>query len=63
MRFRLVRLTADAAFFDGLTYRREGADGIRIQFAVRQRDGSHREEEFRYTRAVSAAQCGCGVLR
>lgn len=49
-RFRLLRLTPDAAYFDGLTFRRIGADSVVVHVAIGQRDGTAREEDFRYTR-------------
>ncbi len=48
--FPLVKLADDAAFFDGLTLRRVGDDGIAAYLALH-RDGQWREEELVYWRA------------
>jgi hypothetical protein len=48
--FRLARVTPDAMYFDGLTFRREGRDKMTIFLALRDRSGALREETFRYTR-------------
>ena len=47
--FPLVRLTHDAVYFDGLTFRRVGQDGLVAYVALRQ-DGQVREEEIVYWR-------------
>jgi hypothetical protein len=47
--FRLARLTADAVYFDGLTFQREGPDRMTIYLAMRAQ-GVLREEVFRMTR-------------
>ena len=47
--FRLVRVTPDAIYFDGLTFRREGPDKMTIFLALRDANGV-REEIFRYAR-------------
>ena len=49
-RFRLLKLTPTAAYFEGMTFRQFGPDTVRVQLAIEQRDGTAREEEFRYTR-------------
>jgi hypothetical protein len=48
--FRLARVTPEAIYFDGLTFRREGKDKMTIFLALRERNGTLREEVFRYTR-------------
>lgn len=52
--FPLVRLTPTEAFFDGMTIRRLDADHLQIQLAIHMRDGTVREEEFRYERVRPA---------
>lgn len=49
--FPLLRVTPDAAFFDGLTVRHPAPDRLDIYVVVRGREGTLREETFRYTRA------------
>jgi hypothetical protein len=49
-RFRLLKLTPTEAYFEGMTFRRLGPDRVHVQLAIRQSDGSAREEDFRYTR-------------
>jgi hypothetical protein len=45
--FRLVKITPDAVWLDGMTFMREGPDRTRIFLAIRNRsDNSVREEEF-----------------
>jgi hypothetical protein len=45
--FRLLKLTPTEAFFEGITFRLEGSDRLRIFLAIRNRaDGTVREEEF-----------------
>jgi hypothetical protein len=45
--FRLLKLTPTEAFFEGITFRLEGPDRLRIFVAIRNRaDGTVREEEF-----------------
>ena len=48
--FRLARVTPDAIYFDGLTFRREGRDKMTIFLALRDQSGTLREETFHYTR-------------
>ena len=50
LRFRLVKLTPTEAWFEGLTFRRLDADTLQVQLAIGMRDGTAREEEFRYAR-------------
>lgn len=49
-RFRLLKLTPTEAYFEGMTFRRLGPDSVHVQVAIEQRDGTAREEDFRYTR-------------
>lgn len=49
--FRLARVTADAVYFDGLTFQREGPDRMTIYLAMRTQ-GVLREEVFRMTRGA-----------
>ena len=51
IRFSLVAVERDAWFFDGLTIRRDGPDGMIGAVRVDNRDGSSREVVFRYRRA------------
>lgn len=44
--FRHVRTDGTAVDFEGLTFRREGEDGMTILLKLRSRDGSVREESF-----------------
>ena len=48
--FPLVALSDDAAWFEGLTFRRAGPDEIQVHLALHGKDGTAREETFRYTR-------------
>lgn len=48
--FRLAKVTPDAVYFDGLTFRREGRDAMTLFLALRDRSGVMKEEVFRYTR-------------
>ena len=49
--FRLLKATATEAYFDGLTFRRDGPDRTHIYLAIRNRaDGSVREETFVHSR-------------
>ena len=49
--FRLLRATPDTMYFDGLTFKRAGADKLEIFLAIRNRnDGSIREEAFQMSR-------------
>ena len=50
MTFRLVRASAEAVWFEGLTFRKE-ADGSLMGFiALHEEDGSVREEVLQYRR-------------
>jgi len=42
--FPLVKLTADAAYFDGLTYRRDGPDRLKVYVAIKEGEELHEEE-------------------
>ena len=42
--FPLVKLTADAAYFDGLTYRRDGPDRLKVHVAIKKGEELHEEE-------------------
>jgi hypothetical protein len=47
VRFRLVKITPESVWFDGLTFHRIDENSVRIFLAIRNRtDGSVREEEF-----------------
>ncbi len=48
--FPLVKLTEDAAFFSGLTYRRAGPDELEVHVAI-ERDGKQHEERLALRRA------------
>lgn len=48
--FPLVKVADDAFHFDGLSFRPEGNDGVRIHLAMRGEDGTVREETFAYSR-------------
>jgi len=50
-RFPLVAIEDGALYFDGLTVRRDGADGLLAAVLVREDDGSLEEYVFRYRRA------------
>lgn len=52
-RFGLVRVGADTVWFDGVTYHRDGPDGLRAWVRIRHGDGSVSDEEFRYRRRGS----------
>jgi len=47
--FPLVKLTTNAAYFDGMTYRRDGPDRIKVYVAV-ENDGVVQEEELTFHR-------------
>jgi hypothetical protein len=44
--FRLLEMSPEAAYFNGLTFRRQGADGLEIFLALRDSAGTVREERF-----------------
>ncbi|MFN2385191.1 MAG: DUF6265 family protein [Thermoanaerobaculia bacterium] len=46
--FPLVKRTESEAYFDGITYRKEGPDGMRFFVAVRQKNGEIQELEGRH---------------
>ena len=49
--FPLVTKESGAVYFDGMTFKREGPDAVTIFLAIHsKKDGSVREEAFRYTR-------------
>jgi len=50
MRFPLVRVDETGAHFSGLSYRREGDDGLRIHVVVDRTDDAVHELEFAYRR-------------
>lgn len=53
--FRLLKITPAEAFFDGLTFRRVGADRLEIFLALRNRaDGALREERFEMVRTPAS---------
>lgn len=56
--FRLVAIEEGAAYFNGLTLRRDGPDGMLAAVRVRQKDGKIEELVFRYRRAGSDAAPG-----
>ena len=49
--FRLVGLSDEELWFDGMTFRRLGADSIEVWVAIGAKDGSVREEHFLFERA------------
>ena len=49
--FPLVAVEGDAWFFDGLTIRRDGNDGMIGAVRIENRDGTSREAVFRYRRS------------
>jgi hypothetical protein len=49
--FPLVAVEKDAWYFDGLTVRRDGKDGMIGAVLIQNRDGSRGEKLFRYRRA------------
>jgi hypothetical protein len=54
IRFRLLKITPDAVWFDGLTFQRVDDNEVRIFLAIRNRtDGSVREEFFQMRRVPS----------
>ena len=50
VRFPLVAVERDAFFFDGLTIRRDGQDGMVAAVRIGNKDGTSREAVFRYRR-------------
>lgn len=53
VRFRLVGIAPNTAWFDGLTFRRLGPDTVQVMLAIGSGDGTAREEEFLYTRVTT----------
>lgn len=49
-RFRLLKLTADVAYFEGMTFRRLGPDSLLVQVAMEHADGTATEADFPYAR-------------
>jgi len=39
-----VKLTVDAAYFNGLTYRRDGSDRLKVYVAIKEGEDVHEEE-------------------
>src|SRR5688572_11029670 len=56
--FSLVRMTPAEAFFNGLTFRRAGDDGLEIFLAQRVADGSMREAAFDLKRVLPGGRGG-----
>jgi hypothetical protein len=50
LEFRLVKIDGQTAYFNGLTYHRDG-DALIVKLAMRTRDGS-RIETFQFTRTT-----------
>jgi len=50
LKFPLVAVERDAWYFDGLTIRRDGADGMIGAVRIANKDGTSREAVFRYRR-------------
>ena len=48
--FPFVTKTNGTVYFEGITYRAEGPDAVTCFLALKQKDGSIREEEFHYKR-------------
>ena len=48
--FPFVAKIGGVIHFDGMAFRPDGNDAVTIFLAIRQKDGSFREETFRYTR-------------
>lgn len=49
-RFRLLKLTPDEAYFEGMTFRRLGPDRLLVQVAMEHADGTATEADFPYAR-------------
>ena len=50
--FRLINVTPNEAFFDGVTVRKTGDDSLKIFVAIKnKKTGQVKEEEFRYRKA------------
>jgi hypothetical protein len=52
--FPLVQVTETEAFFDGMTFRRAGDDGLQVFVSAGSRDVSVHEFVFKYRRSSSA---------
>ena len=53
IKFRLLKMEPEAAYFEGLTFKRVGGDKLEIFLAIRNRaDGTVREERFDMVRQV-----------
>lgn len=52
--FRLVKITPEAVFFNGLTYMKREDGSLDAFVAMRQSDGSVREGEVRFDRTISS---------
>lgn len=50
--FRLVKLSPTEANFDGLTYRKNGDQGLDVFVVFKSKDGKVREESFKYKRVA-----------
>lgn len=50
--FPFVAKIGEVIHFDGMAFRPDGSDAVTIFLAIRQKDGSFREETFRYTRVA-----------
>jgi hypothetical protein len=61
--FPLVALEDGAAYFDGLTLRREGETGLVTAVRIRGKDGSTGELVFRYQKTGLASQDHGAVIR
>jgi hypothetical protein len=56
--FLLVAVSGDRFLFDGLTFERRGADAVTIYVVISSKDGTVREEAFRYTRSGRELEAG-----
>lgn len=54
--FPFVAKIGGVIHFDGMAFRPDGNDAVTIFLAIRQKDGSFREETFRYTRVAPAGR-------
>lgn len=54
--FRLVKITEEAVYFDGLTYQKQADGTLDAYVAMRQSDGSIREGEVKFGRLISTLQ-------
>ena len=62
--FPLVEVAGNAFHFDGLSFRLESADRVRVHLAMRGKDGTAREETFAYTRVLTgdSQESSAGLL-